>query len=108
MRELVIVFVTASSLEEAEKIARALVDSGAAACANVVPSIVSVYAWKGETIRENEALLLVKTTRALFPLVRETVERLHSYGVPEIVAVPVSEVSDGYLAYLEGILGPRA
>jgi periplasmic divalent cation tolerance protein len=105
MLDFLIVFMTASSRDEAERIARALVDSGAAACVNIVPSIVSIYAWRRETHREEESLMIAKSARELFPKVREIVERLHSYEVPEVVAVPLACVSERYGAYLEAFFG---
>jgi periplasmic divalent cation tolerance protein len=108
MQDLLIVLVTASSPEEAETIARALVDERAAACVNIVPGVVSIYAWRGETHRDDETLMIVKTSTPLFEKLRRTVERLHSYEVPEIVSVPLGAVSPKYRSYLEKLLGPAS
>jgi periplasmic divalent cation tolerance protein len=107
MQDFMIVFVTAGSRDEAEKIARRLIDSHAAACVNIVPSIVSIYAWQGETHRDEESLLIIKSTGALFPRVREIVESLHSYEVPEVLGLSLSVVSDAYRSYLETFFGGR-
>jgi periplasmic divalent cation tolerance protein len=98
----IIVFVTASSREEAEKIARQLVEGGAAPCVNIIPSCVSIYEWKGEVHRDEECLMVIKTKKSIFPKVMETVQRVHSYDVPEIIAVDLAEISETYRAYLEG------
>ncbi|HVO76897.1 MAG TPA: divalent-cation tolerance protein CutA [Candidatus Bathyarchaeia archaeon] len=101
MKDFLFVFVTASSQDEAETIARRLIDSGVSACVNILPSILSVYVWQGETRRDEESLMIIKTTVELFPKVRDIVESLHSYEVPEVVGVPVAAVSDKYRSYLE-------
>ena len=108
MDAFLVAFVTASSLEEAEGIARALVDGGAAPCVNILPGAVSIYRWRGETVREAEILMIVKTRRDLFPRVREIVEARHSYEVPEIVAAPLAELSPAYRDYLEGYFRENA
>jgi periplasmic divalent cation tolerance protein len=101
MDEFIVVFVTASGTDEAERIAFALVEGGAAPCVSIVPAVVSVYRWKGELQRDREALLMIKTRRILFERIREIVEAAHSYEVPEIIAVPLTHVSAAYRAYLE-------
>lgn len=108
MDAFLVAFVTASSPGEAERIARALVEGGAAPCVNVLPGAVSIYRWRGETVREGETVMIVKTRRDLFPRVRAIVEANHSYEVPEIVAAELVELSPAYREYLEGYFGERA
>src|SRR5512135_2527093 len=91
---------TADSLELAQKLARALVMAGQAACVNIVPGIRSVYRWQGQVNEEGEWLLLIKTTADRFENVRTTIRRLHSYQVPEIIAVPVIMGDPDYLSWL--------
>jgi periplasmic divalent cation tolerance protein len=93
MDDFIAVFATSPSADEADRIARALVEGGAAPCVNVVPGIVSIYAWKGEVSRDGEWLMIIKSRRDRFPLVREIVEANHSYEVPEVIAVSLAEVS---------------
>ena len=108
------VLVTCPSLAHARKIARAVVEQRLAACVNVVRSPVeSLYTWKGKLESAREHLLLIKTTaERLAPLERE-VKRLHTYAVPEFIALPVAGGSQAYLAWLEeatitGSREPRA
>ena len=102
MDDFIVCFATASSSEEAERIARALVEGGAAPCVNVVPGIVSVYAWKGAISRDGEWLMIIKSRRDRFPLVRDIIEANHSYEVPEVIAVPLADLSRTYREYIEG------
>ena len=102
MDHFIIVFVTTSSKEEAEKIARRLIEGGVAPCANIVPLFVSIYEWKGEVHRDEECLMIIKSRKDLFPKLTEIVQKFHSYEVPEIIAVDLAEISDKYRAYLEG------
>lgn len=91
---------TADSIELAQKLARALVEAGQAACVNIVPGIRSVYRWQGKVNEEGEWLLLIKTTADRFENVRATIRRLHTYQVPEIIAVPVIMGDPDYVSWL--------
>jgi periplasmic divalent cation tolerance protein len=96
----VVAFSTVATREDAERIARALVERRLCACVNIVPGVTSVYTWKGEVQAESELLLVIKTTReALDDLKRELVG-MHPYEVPELVAL---EIADGHGAYLDWI-----
>jgi periplasmic divalent cation tolerance protein len=95
-----LVFTTCSSLEEARSIAQTLVERQLAACVNIAPQIESVYRWQGEVEISTEWLLLIKTTAEAFDRLRETLSELHSYELPECIAIPVE---DGSAAYLEWI-----
>jgi periplasmic divalent cation tolerance protein len=95
-----IVLSTAGSEDEARKIARHLVENQLAACVNVIPQIESIYRWEGKIESSREWLLLIKTTTANFAAVRDAILELHSYDVPECIAIPVE---DGSAAYLEWI-----
>jgi periplasmic divalent cation tolerance protein len=97
-----IVLVTCGSRNEATKIARALVDGRLAACVNILSARVeSIYHWKGRTERAKEFLLVIKTTRRRVAALRREVERLHSYEVPEIIALPIVAGSPKYLRWIE-------
>jgi periplasmic divalent cation tolerance protein len=99
-REYRLVVCTAGSDEQAETIARALVERRLAACVNIVGSTCSVYRWKGEVVRDAEILLLIKTTADAFERVRDAIRALHSYEVPEIIALPIREGDPPYLDWI--------
>lgn len=96
---------TASSRDEAERIAAALVEGRLAACVQIVGPVTSVYRWQGQVERAEEWLCLVKTTAEAFGKVEETIRRLHSYECPEIIAVAIVEGSAEYLAWVEAQTG---
>lgn len=100
MSEAVMVFSTCGSLEEARRIARAIVEARLAACAQVMPEIQSIYRWKGAVEESAEALILFKTTAEKLAEIEKGIAALHSYDTPEIVAVPVSGGAERYLAWL--------
>ncbi|MCJ7656139.1 MAG: divalent-cation tolerance protein CutA, partial [Dehalococcoidia bacterium] len=93
----VVVLITTSSEEEALKIAESLVNEKKAACVNIVPGVDSVFRWEGKLDSARESLLLVKTKASLFPEIVEMVKRMHSYEVPEIIALPIIAGSEDYL-----------
>src|SRR5512142_794121 len=95
-----IVLTTAGDREEAQKIASALVERRVAACVNVVGPINSVYRWQGKVERTQEYLLVIKTTSAAADRVNEVNSELHSYELPECVALPVEGGSEEYLAWI--------
>jgi periplasmic divalent cation tolerance protein len=95
-----IVLTTAGSEEEARKIARHMVDRQLAACVNIVPQIESIYRWQGKVEEASEWLLLIKTTAERFPAVRDALRELHSYELPECVAIAIEEGSSGYLEWI--------
>ena len=98
------VFSTASSAEEAEKIARVLVEERLAACVNVLPGARSVYRWKGAIESSDEWVLIIKSSRERFDRLRARLEKIHSYEVPEVVALAVVDGSNNYLNWLEAEL----
>ncbi len=104
----VIVLVTCGSRLEAEKIARALVEARLAACVNLVGTPVrSIYRWKGRLEAAKEFLLVIKTSRSRFQELRREVQRLHTYDVPEIIALPIVEGSRKYLAWIQENIGKQ-
>lgn len=94
-----VVLVTASSQKEALAIASALVESRLAACVSLIP-IHSVYTWQGEIHREQEWQLLIKTDLAQFETLATKIKELHSYEVPEIIALPIIAGSEPYLRWI--------
>ena len=95
-----IVFSTTASQEEARRIAQQLVERSLAACVNVLGPIESIYRWQGKVETAGEFLLLIKTTAERFPDVRDALVALHSYEVPECIAIDVADGSAPYLAWL--------
>lgn len=108
MSEPLVVLVTASALDEADRLASALVEEGLAACVNVVPGMRSVYRWQDRVERADELLLVIKTVRHLLTDLVARVTDLHSYTVPEVIAIPISEGSAAYLSWLAGAVLPEA
>ena len=84
----------------AERLAEALVSNECAACVNIVPPLRSIYRWQGELENSEEVLLLIKTTESGYPSLQSTLEAMHPYEVPEIIAVPVSHGLSGYLDWV--------
>ena len=108
MTNSVAILVACGSKKEATKIARSLVDGGFAACVNILGSRVeSIYRWKGMTESAKEFLLVIKSTRRRFAALRREVERLHSYEVPEVIALPVIAGSPKYLQWLKESVAKR-
>lgn len=101
MNEKIVVLVTCGSVEEARKIGRALVEERLAACVNVLQApIESIYRWKGRVDSAAEFLMIIKTARERFPALEERIKKLHSYDIPEIIAVPIEKGSRQYLSWL--------
>ena len=96
----IVVLITAASREEADRIARRLVEDRLAACVTIVPQVRSIFMWEQKLSQEDEVLLLVKSRRARFTLLAEAVKRLHSYSVPEIIALPVVMGSADYIRWV--------
>ena len=96
----IVVFITASTEEEAAGIARAVVEARLAGCVNIVKGIRSVYRWKGKVEDDSEVLMIVKTQRTLFEQLANKVMEYHSYSVPEIIALPIVEGLENYLKWL--------
>lgn len=95
-----LVYMTASSRDEAKRIGRALVEERLAACANVIDGMESVYWWQGKLTEDREAVLIAKTRADLVPALTERVLALHSYTVPCVVALPLVDGNPAYLAWL--------
>jgi len=97
-----IALVTCASIAEARKIARKVVEKKLAACANILPGVESIYRWKGKVERTREVLMILKTSAARLPELEREVKRLHSYDVPEFIALPIAAGSKEYLRWVGG------
>ena len=93
----VVVFITASTTEEAQLLSMMLLEQRKAACINIVPKVDSLFWWQDELDSAQESLLIIKTTASLLPEVVELVKAAHSYEVPEIIAMPIIGGNEEYL-----------
>ena len=100
-----IVFITASGEDEAAKISRALVEARLAGCVNIIKNIRSIYSWEGKIEDEAEVIMIAKTQKHLFYSLMKKVKALHSYKVPEIIAMPIVDGSEDYLEWLRQVTG---
>ena len=96
----IVVLITVGSLEEARRIGDALISQRKAACVNIIPQINSLFRWEGKIEEDRENLLLVKTRAELFPEVVDAVKSVHSYDVPEIIALPIIKGNQDYLTWI--------
>ncbi len=98
--DFIIVLVTAKDQAEAEKISQTLLEEKLAACANIVSGVASCFVWQGKIDRSEECLILLKSRMNLFSDLTKRVKQLHSYTVPEVLALPVAAGSEDYLDWL--------
>jgi periplasmic divalent cation tolerance protein len=101
MTDKVIVYTTCGKAEDAEKLAHRLIEGRLAACVNVLPGVRSYYRWKGTIENDTELLLIIKTARGLVDSLRQEMEKLHPYELPEMIVAPIIDGSPNYLAWLE-------
>ncbi len=104
MSGFIVVYVTVESAEEGKRLASALVEERLAACVNRLGPVQSTYRWKGQVERSEEHLLIIKTSEGLFDRLNKRVQELHSYSVPEVIALPIVDGNEGYLKWLENQL----
>ena len=109
MTDKIVVLVTCGSAKEARRIARSLVEQRLAACVNILEVPVrSIYRWKNKVESAKESLLIIKSSRKRFAGLQGAIRKLHSYDVPEFIALPVTEGSTKYLSWLNESVGkPR-
>ena len=101
MTDKIVVFTTCNSEEQAAQLARHLVELQLAACATILPGARSFYRWEGETKNAPECVVMIKSRRDLFPRLREAIGQIHSFEIPEVIALPVVDGSDAYLKWLD-------
>jgi len=99
--DFIIILITAGSIDEAQQISRALLDQKKVACVNIVPKISSLFWWQGKIDQENEVLLLAKTKKSKFPEIINLIKEVHSYDVPEVIALPIIDGNPDYLEWIE-------
>jgi periplasmic divalent cation tolerance protein len=101
MADLLLVYVTTPGPDLARQIARRAVEEGLAACGNILPGMQSVYRWQGRVEAADETVLLMKTTAAAYPALESLVRKMHSYDVPCIVALPLSQADAAFGAWIK-------
>jgi periplasmic divalent cation tolerance protein len=100
MTDKIVVLSTCETAAEAKRIADVLVGDQLAACVNIVTGVESVYRWKGEVESAAEVMLIIKTSRELLPQIEATLARMHTYELPECIALTVVDGSERYLEWL--------
>jgi periplasmic divalent cation tolerance protein len=100
----IVVLMTASNREEAEKIAHALLEEKLIACANILDSVSSLFLWEGKIDQQNETLVIMKSHETLFKKLSQKIAELHSYSVPEVLALPLVDGSQAYVNWLRNSL----
>ncbi len=101
MTDKIVVLTTCETEEEASTIARTLVEKRLAACVNIMPSVKSIYRWKDKIEDASEILLIIKSRRDLFDALRTEISKIHSYELPELIAIPIVDGSESYLTWLD-------
>ena len=97
----VVIFVTTGSEEEARRVAEHLIGRRRAACINIVPRTDSLFWWQGKLDSAQESILIIKTKASLLPEITELVKEVHSYEVPEVIALPIIDGSKDYLKWID-------
>jgi periplasmic divalent cation tolerance protein len=101
----IVVFTTVADVDDAVEIADAVVNEGLAACCNIVPGLRSIYIWKGERYDEDEVLCIMKTRADLFEELKARILELHSYKVPEVIALDIKAGHKDYLNWIDHATG---
>ncbi len=100
MTDKIVILVTVANRRQGRKIARHLVEAQLAACVNITEAVQSIYRWKGKLADDRELLLVIKSTRELFPEIQAAILKLHSYTTPEIICLPIVDGSENYLQWI--------
>ncbi len=103
MSDTVVILVTTPSIDEARKIGNALVEEKLIACANIIPQVESIFYWQDKVCNEKEALMVIKTRKKLIEKIIKRVKALHSYTVPEVIALPIIKGSKDYIKWVKEV-----
>src|SRR5574344_1706750 len=98
--DFVVIYCTVPNKKEGREIAKALVKKSLVACVNIVDKMDSIFSWDGEMMEEHEALMIIKTRKELFAKVSHLIQELHSYNVPEVIALPIVGEDETYLKWI--------
>jgi len=107
MRKYIVVFITVSGKKESKKITEYLIDNKLAACVNEISNISSTYWWKGKIEKSKELLLVIKTKKSILNRLIKEVKKIHSYSVPEIIALPIIGGNKDYLNWINSSIYRR-
>ncbi len=99
--EFIVIYCTVPNKKEGKEIAKALIKYKLVACVNIIDKIESVFSWDGQLQEEKEALMIIKTKKELFDNVNKVIQKLHSYNVPEVIAIPIIDADETYLKWIE-------
>lgn len=97
----IVIFITAISEKEAQNIANVLLEQRKAACVNIISGVNSKFWWKGKIDSSQETLLVIKTRASMFQEIIKLVRTIHSYEIPEIIALPIIDGNDEYLKWID-------
>ena len=103
MSDAVVILVTTPTIDEARKIGNALVEEKLIACANIIPQVESIFYWQDKVCNEKEALMVIKTRKKLIEKIIKRVKALHSYSVPEVIALPIIKGSKDYIKWVKEV-----
>ena len=106
MMDKIVILITAANRRECRKIAKHLVEAKLAACVNITQGIESIYHWEGKIANDKEHLMIIKSTRELFPEIARAVSQIHSYRTPEIICLPIVDGSEAYLQWVADSVKP--
>lgn len=98
--QVLVILVTAVNQREAARIGEEMVNMKLAACANIIPGIQSIYRWKGKVVKEQEALLILKSTTPRYRALEKAIKTMHTYEIPEIIALSVKKGLDSYIGWV--------
>lgn len=99
-QEILLVMTTITDIEKGKELARQIINKRLAACCNIVPSITSIYRWQDEVCEDTESLLVIKTSKSRFNLLCDLIKARHPYQLPEIIALPITSISQEYLSWV--------
>lgn len=99
--EFIVIYCTTPNKKEGVEIAKALIEQNLAACINILDKVESIFSWDGKLCEEKEVMLIIKTKREHFTRANHLIQKLHSYNVPEVVALPIIEADETYLKWIE-------
>ena len=103
----IVVFVTAKDATEAQKISEKLLNEKCAACISVIEGVRSLFWWEGKVDRADEVFMIIKSQKKLFPKIIKAVKSVHSYSVPEIIALPIIDGQKDYLKWIKETCAPK-
>jgi len=100
--QVLVILVTVVNQQDAIRIGEAMVNGRLAACANIIPRIQSIYRWKSKVVKAKEALLILKSTKSRYRALEKAIKAIHTYEIPEIIALPVKDGHDRYIGWVRG------